>query len=388
MAPEDLRMVYRTFAEVFPDVSLWAVNDSDMLLLGTVRPQRLRYSDLTRALADRPVAQRDLRELGFRNPYSLLAMYQMPKAALLRMAGEAEVNLDDVPRLEYSAPRNLGRETTTLNSRLTKDFVVPPAVEDADPERDASGRLSLYLAYGYKAVRDREQALTWVERGLQKDPTDVEARLLRARLLAEDGRSVAAAEELRKAEGGAIRWLEDVLEVAKSLDPDDAIPILRRIGLRDPRLVEVRLALADVLLRAGQPRQAESEYREVQPNRPMDPHVLFGLGKALLTEADYANALVALDGAAKLGETSADLQARRGEALMWLGRYQDAAAAYRLALRGDVERVIWRLNLGISLAQLGPDHLVEAERRLREVLAMESANTRAWQELHKLGKRF
>ncbi|MFA5028540.1 MAG: fused MFS/spermidine synthase, partial [Candidatus Methylomirabilota bacterium] len=43
MAPEDLRMVFRTFAEVFPDVSLWHVNESDLLLIGTRTPQRLRY---------------------------------------------------------------------------------------------------------------------------------------------------------------------------------------------------------------------------------------------------------------------------------------------------------------------------------------------------------
>jgi len=40
------------------------------------------------------------------------------------------------------------------------------------------------------------------------------------------------------------------------------------------------------------------------------------------------------------------------------------------------------------LAQIGPVHAWEAELRFREVLAMEPANTRAWEELHKLGRRF
>jgi hypothetical protein len=62
-------------------------------------------------------------------------------------------------------------------------------------------------------------------------------------------------------------------------------------------------------------------------------------------------------------------------------------AAYRLALRSNVENVTWRLNLGISLAQLGPAERQEAAERLREVLAMDSTNTRAWQELQRLGKR-
>jgi tetratricopeptide (TPR) repeat protein len=388
MAPEDLRMVYRTFAEVFPDVSLWAVNDSDMLLIGTTRPQRLRYADLRSALAGRPVAQRDLLDLGFADAYSLFAMYQMPKATLLKMAGEAEVNLDDVPRLEFSAPRNLGRETTTLNMRLTRSFVVRPTVEDADSERDPTGRQALALAHGYRATRDRTQALDWVERALRLAPRDGEARLLRARLLAEEGRSGASAEELLTVVAGWAPRLDAAVEVARSLEAEDAIRVLRRIRQWAPHLTEARVALAEALQRGGYFQQAENEYREVQRDRPQDRRIFFGLGRSLLAQGAYDRALAALEEAARLGETSGELQADRGEVLMWLGRYREAVAAYRQALRSNVEQVTWRLNLGISLAQLGPQATREAEQRLREVLAMDPANTRAWEELRKLGTRF
>lgn len=388
MAPEDLRMVYRTFAEVFPDVSLWAVNDSDMLLIGTTRPQRLSYAGLRAALADRPAAQRDLRDLGFEDPYSLLAMYRMPKPALLQMAGEADLNLDDVPRLEFSAPRNLGRDTSTLNLRLTRNFVVPPAVEDADPERDRTGRLALFLAYGYRATRERAQALAWVERSLRMAPAALEARLLYARLLAEEERPSAAAEELAKVVAGPAAFLAPAVEVARNLEPEAALPFLRRIRERNPRLAEARVALAEALHKAGRYRQAEGEWREIQRDHPADRRVLYGLGRALLARGAYDRALAALNEAGTLGEESGQFQADRGETLMRLGRYAEAVAAYRQALRSDVEQVTWRLNLAISLAQLGPSGQREAEQRLREVLALDPANTRAWEELHKLGKRF
>ena len=388
MAPEDLRMVYRTFAEVFPDVSLWAVNESDMLLIGTTRPQRLRYADLRAALLSRSAAQRDFRELGFQDAYSLLAMYLMPKSALLKMAGQADVNLDDMPRLEFLAPRNLGRDTSTLNMLLTKEFVVPPAVEDADPWHDPTGRLALFLAYGCRATQDRARALEWVERALRLAPADAEARLLHARLLAEDDRSLAAAEELRKVVAGPAPDLEAAVEVARSLNNDDAISILRRIRERNPRLAEGWLALAEALYKNSSYQQAEAEYREIQRDRPADQRVLFGVGKVLLAQKAYDRALTAFDEAAKLGEASGQFQADRGETLMWLGRYREAVTAYRQALRSDVEQVTWRLNLAISLAQLGPAEKREAEQRLREVLAMDSDNTRAWEELQKLGTRF
>ncbi len=387
MSPEDLRMVYRTFAEVFPHVSLWAVNDSDMFLIATVRPQRLRHADLRATLAERPLVQRDLRELGFPDAYSLLAMFLMPKTALLKMAGDAEVNLDDVPRLEFSAPRNLGRDTTTLNMRLTRTFVVPPPVEDAHPEQDPTGQLALSLAHGYYATRDRTQSLAWVEQAIRRAPNNPEARLLRARIRAEDGDSAAAA-DLLETLGGPDRYLEAAVEVAKSLGAEEAILVLRRVRQRDPRLAEARVALADALEQGGHHRQAEAEYREVLRERPRDSRILLGLGRALLHQGAHARALAAFDEAATLGETSGEFQAQRGETLMWLGRYQEAVAAFRQALRSNVEQVTWRLNLGISLAQLGPDQRREAEQRFREVLAMDPANMRGWDELHKLGKRF
>jgi len=388
MAPEDLRMVYRTFAEVFSHVSLWAVNDSDMVLIGTLRAQRLRLADLRAALADRVVARQDLRELGFRDAYSLLAMYLMPTPSLLKMAGQADINLDDRPRLEFSAPRNLGRDTTTLNQRLTQEFVVPAAVEDADPDQDPTGQLALSLASGFEATRNRDRALPWVDRALRNSPADSEARLLRARLLAEEGRSGSATEELLKVVSGPIRMLRGAVEVVKNLEAEDAIAVLRHIRERDPHLSEARLALADALYRGGYHGQAENEYREVQRGRPSDPQVFFGLGRALLAQQSTDKALAAFDQAARLGEVSGEFQAARGEALMWLGRYPEAVPAFRLALRSNVENVTWRLNLGIALAQLGAAERREAVRRFREVLAMDSANTRAWLELQKLGTRF
>jgi hypothetical protein len=115
--------------------------------------------------------------------------------------GGRGANLDDFP-LEFLAPRNLGRETTTLNARLTQGFTVPPTVEDADPDRDPTGRLALALAHGYRAVRDQARAREWADRALQKSPMDAEARVFRARLAAEDGRHRSAAEDLLRTVSG------------------------------------------------------------------------------------------------------------------------------------------------------------------------------------------
>jgi len=388
MAPEDLRMVYRTFAEVFPEVSLWHINESDMLLIGSLAPQRLSYAGFRAALADRPAARQDLRSLGFVDPYSLFAMYLMPRSALLRMAAGADHNLDDRPRLEFSAPKNLGRDTRTLNIRLTREHVRPLAVPDADPLADPSGRLAFYLASGFRAVRNREEALRWVDRALAQDPLDVEARLLRARLLVEEGRPILAGEELRKAVSGPARaLLAEAVELARSVDPDEAEATLQRIRQLDPDLAGAQLALADLLCRRGEYARAEYEYRALEKRLEHDPRVALGLGRTLLRRDRHEEALEALTRAASLGASGEELHGARGEALMRLGRYQEAAREFRQALRSLPDMASWRLNLGICLGQLGPRMRPDAERALCQVLALDPGNTRAWEELQALRGR-
>lgn len=388
MAPEDLHMVYRTFAEVFPHVALWAINDSDMLLIGTREPQRIWLRAWREILARRPAVQNDLRDLGFPDAASLLAMLVMPKAALQAMAGDVEVNQDDRPRLEFSAPRNLGRETTTLNYRLMKAFAEPPRAEDGDPAQDAGGQLAILIAHGYQAMRDQERAETWLETGLKRAPADGPGRLLRARLALEDRRLSQAAEDLEAVLKAPGRPPPGTVEALRDLDAEDAVRLLQRVREREPQLAEAQVALADALLREGRHRRAEREYGELAARLPADRRIPFGLGKARMGQEEYAAAIEAFDEAARLGEASGDFHAQRGEALMRLNRYAEAATAFREALRTNVEQVTWRLNLGISLAQLGPPAAREAEQRFREVLALDAANTRAWEELRKLGKRF
>ena len=52
MSPDDFRMVFRTFAEAFPYVSLWGMKESDFLLVGSKKEQVFDY----------PAVKADLRQ--------------------------------------------------------------------------------------------------------------------------------------------------------------------------------------------------------------------------------------------------------------------------------------------------------------------------------------
>jgi tetratricopeptide (TPR) repeat protein len=316
-----------------------------------------------KVLEARPPARKDFQDLGFPDAASLLAMFLMPRPALLAMAAGAALNEDDRPRLEFSAPRNLGRETGTLNYRLMKRFAVTPRAEDADPEHDPGGRLAILLAHGYLATRDPAQARTWADRGLQRRPLDGSARLLRARIALEDGRLSEAAEDLQAVVAAPGPLPEGTVEAIRCMETEDAAALLETLRARHPGALDVRIARTDVLVRQGRFREAEGRYRELAALLPVDRRIPFGLGRALLGREQYAQALEAFDAAGQRGEMSGEFHAQRGETLMRLARYAEAADAFRLALRDDVEQG-------------------------REVLALDAGNVRAWDELHKLGRQF
>ena len=50
MSPDDFRMVFRTFAEAFPHVSLWSMKESDFLLIGSKKEQVFDYAAVKRDL--------------------------------------------------------------------------------------------------------------------------------------------------------------------------------------------------------------------------------------------------------------------------------------------------------------------------------------------------
>jgi Flp pilus assembly protein TadD len=75
-----------------------------------------------------------------------------------------------------------------------------------------------------------------------------------------------------------------------------------------------------------------------------------------------------------------------GEVYGKLGMWQEAADAYKEALRLRRRRNEWRMALGQAYAKLGK--VREAEQKYREVLALSPDDASAWKSLEALGKRY
>ncbi|MBI2263907.1 MAG: fused MFS/spermidine synthase, partial [Armatimonadetes bacterium] len=101
IAPEDFRVILATVRSVFPHLSIWVHNNSDALILASLRPQQL--SEPSRF----PEAARELTALGLPNREILMAHRMATEIRMEKYLERARVHTDNNPILEFSAPRSL-----------------------------------------------------------------------------------------------------------------------------------------------------------------------------------------------------------------------------------------------------------------------------------------
>lgn len=160
IAPEELKMVARTFQDVFPAASLWAAGEGDFLLIGH---RDKVWVTTPAAIHARAAGHPALREAfsiyGGAPVLGLAANYLLGPAELRAFAGSGPRNTDDRPLLEFSAPRSLyafgPKNVPTIKREILsfKAGIVPPFL--ADPSLETPGtynRLGRYLLW-----RDRPE---------------------------------------------------------------------------------------------------------------------------------------------------------------------------------------------------------------------------------------
>ena len=118
MAPEDLQMVAASFRAVFPYASLWIPVAGDFILIGTLQPQMVSLGRVRDLFSRHPGIRQDFESSGLASPEAILNAFYLDDHDFLRLTAGAALNTDDKLSLEFSAPRNLYRDTMTLNYNL------------------------------------------------------------------------------------------------------------------------------------------------------------------------------------------------------------------------------------------------------------------------------
>jgi spermidine synthase len=110
---DDVKMLYRTFAESFPYALVFHYN-FDTFLVGSDRPLSLSARGFEERLRSEPLI-RDLEVISLSGTKRMLATFLMDREAMLRFAGNVPVLTDDLPYVEFTAPKKASILETPKN---------------------------------------------------------------------------------------------------------------------------------------------------------------------------------------------------------------------------------------------------------------------------------
>jgi spermidine synthase len=386
MSPDDFRMVLRTFSEAFPNVSVWNMQESDFLLIGSSAPAKFDYPRARKIFAANKTLRADFHSLGLSDPYAILGFYRMSNKELGAFAEDAEINTDDNVRLEFSAPRSLGKTTSELNRGLMQPHWVAPSWA---PFKDqvSQAQHHFFIAQSYRANGAYERALAEAGQAIELDAKNADFYLLQSRILALMDRPEEAFETTKKAlDLAPIANHGEILALSEDFYTSDAAVIYRRIIDGGSRELRPYTGLADIALHAKDITQARSWIQRAAEIDAKHPRVLFARGKLEKAAGNVSEAIALFEATRKSGEDSAALFSALGEAYEQAGQWGNAAAAYEMALKRYRRNTPWRLAWARALHHAGRHS--EAEEKYRELLAIDPNLTDAWRGLKALRKRF
>jgi spermidine synthase len=398
MSPDDFRMVFRTFVEAFPYVSLWSMKESDFLLIGSKKEQVFNYPAVKKIFDSNKTLQSDFEYLGLSDVYAIQGFYRMNREAFLEFSKGASINTDDGAELEFSAPKNLRRATTELNRKIMTPFLVdrPPWLK-AKPLAVPQAMHHFYMAQAYAASLARNRALAELDQAIKLDPKNPRFHLLKMRILLEEDKSAEGAEEAFAALKSGGEYVADVLGMSDEFYLPEAQAIYRKVIEMGNKEVLPYLGLGNIALHGGKLEEAEKWFVQARALQAEHPAVLLAWGRLMAAKAhrltDEEEAKKQLQEARSLleqsktkGENSATIHAELGVVYYKLAMWEKAVEAYTDALRMRRRRNDLRFSLGQAYAQLG--QIGAAEQKYREILALTPDDADAFKALQDLGKKY
>ena len=166
MSTEDLRTIIGTFRTAFPHAMLWTLNENDFLLLGSPASLTLDESLIQRNF-ERVAA--DLREVQVHDVYSIVSLLLLRDEELDRFAAGAKLNTDDLPILEFRAPRFIHANTASQN------FAVLSGLSHS-PEYGGNAENHRHKAEMYLSAEAFREARQEFQGALRENPLDPRTR--------------------------------------------------------------------------------------------------------------------------------------------------------------------------------------------------------------------
>ena len=398
MSPDDFRMVFRTFAEAFPYVSLWGMKESDFLLVGSKKEQVFDYAAVKKIFDSNKTLQSDFDYLGLSDVYAVQGFYRMGRDGFLAFSKGAAINTDDGAELEFSAPKNLRRATTDLNRKLMSPYLVdaPPWLKNK-PLAVPEALHHYYMAQAHLASQLRSRALNEIDQALRLEPKNPKFHLLKLRIFLDQDNSAGGLKEAFAALQSGPQYIPDVLAMSDEFYLPEAQALYRKTIEMGNRDVLPYLGLGNIALHGGNIAEAEKWFIQARGLQPEHPAVLLAWGRLEAAKAqretdeakakeELQKARVLLEKAKAKGEDSATIHTELGIVYYKLAMWEKAVQEYSEALRMRRRRNDLRFSLGQAYAQLGKMKL--AEQKYREILSLSPDDADALKALQAIGKHY
>jgi spermidine synthase len=359
--PQDLRMVVKTLRSVFPHATIWNPSGGDYLLIGSRAPLSLDYKILEARYRSFPGLREDMRGLGLRSPFSLVADFVLGEEETARYADRAWLNTDDLPLLEFSAPNSLYADTVALNASVMEGFKTAeflpgrglgPSVLDS-----AQFRHDLGVAFAEKG--NLERARVEFDRALRVSSRHVPSLIERGKVLLAMRLPLRAHEDLMTAvainpeEAEAYVLLGGLYQAQRMTA--QAERSLRKAVELEPGSARYRTLLADFYRMEKKFHQALPHYLAALKISPEEASLLEAAAFSYREVGRHDEALTTLKRALALEERNAHLHFRLGEVYAMVKHYDAATRAFAEAAR---------LNPLVPAAyvELGRLHLLRREK--------------------------
>lgn len=253
-----MRMMFATVHHVFPNATVWRTTAADYLFIARMDDAPVDYARLVQKFEQNPALTEDLGPLRHASPGGILACYVMGPKDLARIAATGEINTDDMPLLEFWAPRGLYHGSPTANFEWIQDYASSrlPEMAHFNPTRAELIRLYLDMA----------------DAQIQKSTGQIAGLATQARELCTDVLDM----DIHNAEAYAL------LGEAESVLGNSfrARTALERAVALSPRAWRPRFLLAELLLDGGLPHEAAREARRALILKPGDTKIIDLLDRA------------------------------------------------------------------------------------------------------------
>lgn len=315
MDPDNFAAVLHTLEDVFGYVQVWEMALNDYLMLASTEPLKIDVEDLYFSFS-RPELQEVLERIHVTNPLQLADYYVGESADMSSWLGSARLLTDDLPYLEFSAPRFL--LATTRGEVAERLFAFPGSPRlRGEP---VVGPLEEHFLAGAAATKTRARRFHDAQEAEARGNTaaQVEAWIDVVEAAPGDLRTlqVVMAETARLARSGA-----PVAELVERLNEVklDSWPFTRRSPW--PMMEVLSYAGHQLIDEGGDLREATAHLLRAWLRAPSDPGVLYDLARAYAGRGDREKALRFLQAAVDDGYSDAESLAK--EPLF--DRYRDEA---------------------------------------------------------------